>query len=104
MDHLQEVYGLQAKLDAMDDATPSTPSIRNTSEIPNGSLEDTKHDDATVWGIGALRPTACIKCRQRRAFCSKERPKCSRCQANSLECVYLEGRKISVSEQFVNTV
>ncbi|KAG8156334.1 hypothetical protein KVR01_013786 [Diaporthe batatas] len=48
-----------------------------------------------------IRPVACHRCRQRRSYCSKDRPKCARCQAAGFECVYEEARKITINEAFV---
>lgn len=43
----------------------------------------------------------CQRCRERRSYCSKDRPKCTRCQSSNLDCVYKEGRNITVSEAYV---
>ncbi|KIW05348.1 uncharacterized protein PV09_03864 [Verruconis gallopava] len=51
-----------------------------------------------------LRPVACWKCRRRRSYCSKDYPKCSRCKENNLECVYPDGRKITVSESYLRSL
>ncbi|KAH7140439.1 fungal-specific transcription factor [Dactylonectria estremocensis] len=47
---------------------------------------------------GSSRPIACLNCRQRRSYCSKETPTCSRCHKKSLTCSYEETRKITISE------
>ncbi|KAM5344339.1 hypothetical protein ACJ41O_012876 [Fusarium nematophilum] len=47
------------------------------------------------------RPIACRNCRQRRSYCSKEKPTCSRCRENSLTCSYEETRKITISESYL---
>ncbi|KAF5483855.1 Proline utilization trans-activator [Colletotrichum fructicola] len=44
------------------------------------------------------RPVACLNCRQRRSYCSKEKPTCSRCRDSNLICSYEETRKITVTE------
>lgn len=48
-----------------------------------------------------IRPVACHKCRQRRSYCSKDRPKCTRCDAAGFECVYEEARKITINEAYL---
>ncbi|PHH79745.1 hypothetical protein CDD82_2202 [Ophiocordyceps australis] len=47
------------------------------------------------------RPVACLHCRQRRSYCSKEKPSCSRCRDGGLKCVYEGSRKILVNESSV---
>ncbi|KAL1841190.1 hypothetical protein VTK73DRAFT_3568 [Phialemonium thermophilum] len=47
------------------------------------------------------RPVACLRCRHRRSYCSKDRPKCSRCRHGNYECIYEEGRKITVNETYL---
>ncbi|KAH7169948.1 fungal-specific transcription factor [Dactylonectria macrodidyma] len=47
------------------------------------------------------RPVACLHCRQRRSYCSKERPTCSRCRDNGMDCSYEEARKILVNESYL---
>ena len=51
-----------------------------------------------------LRQVACQRYRARRSFCSKELPKCSRCRANSLDCVYAGSRKITISESYLRNL
>ncbi|KAK3368442.1 hypothetical protein B0H63DRAFT_455222 [Podospora didyma] len=46
----------------------------------------------------AARPIACLRCPNRRSFCSKDKPKCSRCRDGNFECTYEEARKIAVNE------
>ncbi|KAH8777662.1 fungal-specific transcription factor [Diaporthe sp. PMI_573] len=48
-----------------------------------------------------IRPVACHRCRQRRSYCSKDRPKCTRCAAAGFECVYEEARKITINEAYL---
>ncbi|KJZ71698.1 hypothetical protein HIM_08895 [Hirsutella minnesotensis 3608] len=47
------------------------------------------------------RPVACLHCRQRRSYCSKEKPSCSRCRDGGLTCVYEGARKILVNESYL---
>ncbi|XP_044722134.1 fungal specific transcription factor domain-containing protein [Hirsutella rhossiliensis] len=47
------------------------------------------------------RPVACLHCRQRRSYCSKEKPSCSRCRDGGLACVYEGARKILVNESYL---
>lgn len=47
------------------------------------------------------RPVACLHCRQRRSYCSKERPSCSRCRDGGMNCTYEEARKILVNETYL---
>ncbi|PHH65614.1 hypothetical protein CDD81_2049 [Ophiocordyceps australis] len=47
------------------------------------------------------RPVACLHCRQRRSYCSKEKPSCSRCRDGGLKCVYEGSRKILVNESYL---
>lgn len=49
----------------------------------------------------AIRPVACHRCRQRRSYCSKDRPKCTRCTAGGFDCVYEEARKITINEAYL---
>ncbi|KAJ0104007.1 Proline utilization trans-activator [Diaporthe amygdali] len=48
-----------------------------------------------------IRPVACHRCRQRRSYCSKDRPQCTRCEAGGFDCVYEEARKITVNEAYL---
>ncbi|KAF6827200.1 C6 transcription factor (fungal specific transcription factor) [Colletotrichum musicola] len=50
---------------------------------------------------GSSRPVACLNCRQRRSYCSKEKPTCSRCRDGGLTCAYEETRKITVTESYL---
>ncbi|KAK0706192.1 fungal-specific transcription factor [Lasiosphaeria miniovina] len=52
----------------------------------------------------AARPIACLRCRNRRSYCSKEKPKCSRCRDGAFECIYEEARKIAVSESYLRAL
>ncbi|KAL6901620.1 fungal-specific transcription factor domain-containing protein [Trichoderma evansii] len=47
------------------------------------------------------RPVACLNCRQRRSYCSKEKPTCSRCRDARITCVYEGTRKILVNEPYL---
>ncbi|KAH0491803.1 hypothetical protein TgHK011_003211 [Trichoderma gracile] len=47
------------------------------------------------------RPVACMNCRQRRSYCSKEKPTCSRCRDARLTCIYEGARKILVNESYL---
>ncbi|GJN71218.1 transcriptional activator [Purpureocillium lilacinum] len=47
------------------------------------------------------RPVACLHCRRRRSYCSKEKPTCSRCRDAGLECVYEGARKVLVNETYL---
>ncbi|PNY21849.1 Zn(2)-Cys(6) zinc finger domain protein [Tolypocladium capitatum] len=47
------------------------------------------------------RPVACLHCRQRRSYCSKEKPSCSRCRDGGLPCVYEGARKMLVNESYL---
>ncbi|KAL7930442.1 fungal-specific transcription factor domain-containing protein [Trichoderma chlorosporum] len=47
------------------------------------------------------RPVACLNCRQRRSYCSKEKPTCSRCRDSRLPCIYEGARKILVNESYL---
>ncbi|OIW26938.1 hypothetical protein CONLIGDRAFT_492762 [Coniochaeta ligniaria NRRL 30616] len=49
----------------------------------------------------SARPVACLRCRQRRSYCSKHRPQCSRCRDAGFECIYEEARKITVNESYL---
>ncbi|KAB5518176.1 fungal-specific transcription factor [Coniochaeta sp. 2T2.1] len=49
----------------------------------------------------SVRPVACLRCRQRRSYCSKTRPQCSRCRDAGFECIYEEARKITVNESYL---
>ncbi|KPM38676.1 hypothetical protein AK830_g7874 [Neonectria ditissima] len=49
----------------------------------------------------STRPVACLHCRQRRSYCSKEKPACSRCRDNGMQCTYEETRKILVNESYL---
>jgi len=44
---------------------------------------------------------SCLRCRNRRSFCSKEKPKCSRCREGAFECVYEEARRVAINESCV---
>ncbi|KAL6703645.1 Transcriptional activator [Coniothyrium glycines] len=55
----------------------------------------------SVADANTSRPLACLRCRERRSGCSKERPQCSRCQKGRFECVYEETRKISINEPYL---
>ncbi|POR32016.1 Uncharacterized protein TPAR_07755, partial [Tolypocladium paradoxum] len=46
-------------------------------------------------------PCRCLRCRQRRSYCSKEKPSCSRCRDGGLTCVYEGARKILVNESYL---
>ncbi|KAK0638952.1 fungal-specific transcription factor domain-containing protein [Cercophora newfieldiana] len=46
----------------------------------------------------STRRVACLRCRHRRSFCSKEKPACTRCRESALECVYEQGRRVTVNE------
>ncbi|PSR85672.1 fungal-specific transcription factor domain-domain-containing protein [Coniella lustricola] len=50
---------------------------------------------------GLLRPVACNTCRDRRSYCSKDRPKCTRCRIGRLDCVYETARKITINEAYL---
>ncbi|KAL0934024.1 C6 transcription factor (fungal specific transcription factor) [Colletotrichum truncatum] len=50
---------------------------------------------------GNTRPVACLNCRQRRSYCSKEKPTCSRCRDSNLNCTYEETRKITITESYL---
>ncbi|KAJ0163538.1 Proline utilization trans-activator [Colletotrichum tanaceti] len=50
---------------------------------------------------GNSRPVACANCRQRRSYCSKEKPTCSRCRDSGLRCTYEETRKITITEAYL---
>ncbi|KAK3371036.1 fungal-specific transcription factor [Lasiosphaeria ovina] len=52
----------------------------------------------------AARPVACLRCRNRRSYCSKEKPKCSRCRDGAFECIYEEARKIAVNESYLRAL
>lgn len=54
--------------------------------------------------VAGLRPVACEKCRNRRSFCTKELPQCARCRDNRLDCVYPDGRKITISESYLKSL
>lgn len=43
----------------------------------------------------------CMNCRQRRSYCSKEKPTCSRCRDSRLTCIYEGARKILVNESYL---
>ncbi|PKS11985.1 hypothetical protein jhhlp_001281 [Lomentospora prolificans] len=47
------------------------------------------------------RPVACLNCRNRRSYCSKDKPSCSRCIENELVCVYEGTRKVLVTEAYL---
>ncbi|KAK1964055.1 fungal-specific transcription factor [Colletotrichum sublineola] len=51
--------------------------------------------------LGNSRPVACANCRQRRSYCSKEKPACSRCRDGGLRCTYEETRKITITEAYL---
>ncbi|KAK2052527.1 fungal-specific transcription factor [Colletotrichum caudatum] len=50
---------------------------------------------------GTSRPVACANCRQRRSYCSKDKPACSRCRDGGLRCNYEETRKITITETYL---
>ncbi|KAJ2977940.1 hypothetical protein NQ176_g4087 [Zarea fungicola] len=50
---------------------------------------------------GTLRPVACLNCRNRRSYCSKDKPSCSRCRDSGLLCVYEGARKVLVNEAYL---
>ncbi|CAN8105390.1 unnamed protein product [Discula destructiva] len=52
-------------------------------------------------GEAALRPIACQRCRDRRSYCSKDRPKCTRCRTGKFDCVYETSRTITVKESYL---
>ncbi|KAF3763308.1 hypothetical protein M406DRAFT_262434, partial [Cryphonectria parasitica EP155] len=52
-------------------------------------------------GISDKIHIRCNRCRDRRSYCSKDRPKCTRCQAGRFKCVYETARKITVSEAYL---
>jgi proline utilization trans-activator len=41
-----------------------------------------------------------LQCRKRRSGCSKDRPRCSRCRDNGLDCIYEENVKVLVTEKY----
>ncbi|KAK3680420.1 fungal-specific transcription factor [Podospora appendiculata] len=49
----------------------------------------------------SVRPVACLRCRNRRSYCSKEKPTCSRCREGPFNCKYEEARKITVNETYL---
>ncbi|KIH93855.1 hypothetical protein SPBR_05597 [Sporothrix brasiliensis 5110] len=44
------------------------------------------------------KPRACRECKRQKIFCSKNKPKCERCQAKGLECDYRGAKIIPVNE------
>lgn len=40
----------------------------------------------------------CHRCRERRSYCSKDRPKCTRCQAGNFKCSYVVSRSVTIKE------
>ncbi|KAL1301410.1 hypothetical protein AAFC00_005669 [Neodothiora populina] len=48
------------------------------------------------------QPLACLRCRQKRSFCSKDRPTCLACREKALECIYPEGRKVTVLASYLH--
>ncbi|KAK1751030.1 fungal-specific transcription factor [Echria macrotheca] len=44
---------------------------------------------------------SCLRCRNRRSFCSKDKPKCMRCREGGFECRYEEGRRVAVNESYL---
>ncbi|TPX14760.1 uncharacterized protein E0L32_005155 [Thyridium curvatum] len=61
----------------------------------------TNSPTSTISDTTSVRPVACLRCRQRRSGCSKERPQCSRCRDSGFECVYEEARKITINESYL---
>ncbi|KAK3320463.1 fungal-specific transcription factor [Cercophora scortea] len=49
----------------------------------------------------SVRPVACLRCRKRRSYCSKEKPTCERCRDGPFNCIYEEARKIIVNETYL---
>ncbi|KAK0634239.1 fungal-specific transcription factor [Bombardia bombarda] len=49
----------------------------------------------------AARPVACLRCRNRRSYCSKDKPTCTRCRDGAFDCIYEEARKIAVNESYL---
>ncbi|KAK3386778.1 fungal-specific transcription factor [Podospora didyma] len=52
----------------------------------------------------AVRPVACLRCRNRRSFCSKEKPKCNRCREGGHACIYEEARKVAINESYLRAL
>ncbi|ODA76696.1 hypothetical protein RJ55_07967 [Drechmeria coniospora] len=68
------------------DASPATPSAPSTAKGPvpqsQGSGRESKGRK-----LGKSR-VACLKCKQRRVKCPRERPACSECETGGLGCEY----------------
>ncbi|KAH8888416.1 hypothetical protein GQ53DRAFT_238696 [Thozetella sp. PMI_491] len=60
--------------------------------------------DSSASESPALRPIACLRCRNRRSYCSKEKPKCSRCRSGNFKCVYEESRKLHINESYLRNL
>ncbi|KAK3311792.1 fungal-specific transcription factor [Apodospora peruviana] len=52
----------------------------------------------------SVRPVACLRCRNRRQSCSKEKPICQRCRVGAFECIYEESRMIAVKEDYLRVL
>ncbi|KAK4445132.1 proline utilization trans-activator [Podospora aff. communis PSN243] len=46
----------------------------------------------------ARRAVACLRCRHRRSYCSKDKPACTTCLKSASECIYEQGRRVPVLE------
>ncbi|KAK1834469.1 fungal-specific transcription factor [Podospora conica] len=55
-------------------------------------------------GRPSVRKVACRRCRERRTYCTNERPSCSFCRERSEPCVYTKARKVWVNEDYLRSL